>query len=141
MLYFGQAGNISASVLVRTFRVKTGVPGERPTPLPRLVGREYWIITGKYDAHQNPETSPYFIALDVPVSDELPFGPQPYLECGGQCNWEVPGEFGLHGVGGNATKLSSGDPGSSGCIRHSDEDITYLFNIVGGGEKYYVLDE
>lgn len=45
----------------------------------------------KVEAVDNPETAPYFLTLDIPVSDEEPFGPAPYLECDGQCNWVLPG--------------------------------------------------
>lgn len=138
-LYFGMPGEIRESILVRAFKVKTGISEKRPTPLPYLVGREYWTITGKYDSHNNPETAPYFLSLDIPVSVEPPFGPEPYLECNGQCNWETPGAFGLHGVAGNPVRLSSDDPGSSGCIRHSDADITYLYALISAGNRYYVI--
>lgn len=143
-LYLGQPGNQEESELIRKFDVKTGIPGERPTPLPELVGREYWVLTDKMEAFNNPETAPYFLVLDVPTPSEAPFGPSPYLECGGeQCNWELPGYFGLHGVAGNPEKLSPEDPGSSGCIRHSDEDITYLYDLLdpkSGEIRYYVKD-
>lgn len=59
-LYLGEPGDKDNSVLVKTFQVKTGIPLERPTPLPQLVGREYWIITGKRESFENPETAPYF---------------------------------------------------------------------------------
>lgn len=143
-LYLGQPGNQEESELIRKFDVKTGIPGERPTPLPELVGREYWVLTDKMEAFNNPETAPYFLVLDVPTPSEAPFGPSPYLECGGeQCNWELPGYFGLHGVAGNPEKLSPEDQGSSGCIRHSDEDITYLYDLLdpkSGEIRYYVKD-
>lgn len=83
------------------------------------------------------------LTLNIPVSDTEPFGPEPYLECNGQCNWILPGAFGLHGSGGNPEKLSSTDPGSSGCIRHTDEDITYLYNILDHQKaeiRYYIKD-
>lgn len=62
---------------------------------------------------------------------------------GKQCNWNLPGNFGLHGTGGNPSKISPEDPGSSGCIRHSDEDITYLYEILEpekGEIRYYIKD-
>lgn len=138
-LYWGEAGNRSNSDLVREFVVKTGVSGERPTPLPQKLGKNYWKIVKKYPSKENPETAPYFLELDVPIEDGF-FGPVPYDECNGQCSWELPGYFGLHGVNGDLSKLSKDDPGSSGCIRHSDEDITYLYNLlnVDEGVRYYI---
>ena len=142
-LYIGVPGDEKKSQLVKKFTVKTGIPGERPTPLPQLVGREYWIVTKKEEATDNPETSPYFITLDVPVGEEEPYGPQPYLECEGQCNWTIPGAFGLHGVSGDVSRLSAENPGSSGCIRHTDEDITYLYHLLDPSKeeiRYYIND-
>jgi hypothetical protein len=142
-LYKGVPGDISQSALVKTFRVKTGVPGEKPTPLPHLLGRDYWIIIGKMKSDADPETSPYFLTLDVPVSYFEPYGPVPYVECEGQCSWTIPGFFGLHGVGGDNSKLASEDPGSSGCVRHSDQDITYLYNLIDPNReeiRYYIKD-
>ncbi len=152
-LYYGTPGEIHNSLLARMFIVKTGIPGERPTPLPELVdGREYWIITSK-TATDNPETAPYFLTLNVPVREDEPFGPTPYLECngpaspdgglGGQCNWVLPGEFGLHGVNGDMSRLSKENPGSSGCIRHADEDIIFLYNLLDPEKeeiRYYIKD-
>ncbi len=142
-LYKGIPGDKAQSIHVRSFRVKSGIPGERPTPLPQLVGREYWIITDKEEQRNNPETAPYFLTLDVPVSDITPFGPTPYEECNGQCDWILPGAFGLHGTGGNPLKLSDMDLGSSGCIRHSDEEITYLYNLLDPENneiRYYIVE-
>ncbi len=142
-LFLGTPGKENESKLIKTFKVKTGIPNQTPTPLPALLGRKYWIITDEEKSNYNPETAPYFLTLDIPVSEDVPFGPTPYLECNGQCNWNIPGYFGLHGVGGNPTKLSQDDPGSSGCIRHSDEDITYLFNLLDPKKeeiRYYVED-
>lgn len=142
-LYQGIPGDKGKSQLVKTFQVKTGRPGERPTPLPQLMGREYWIITEKHPEPDNPETAPYFITLDVPAPEDPPYGPTPYLECDGQCDWILPGDFGLHGIAGNPEKLSEDDPGSSGCIRHTDEDITYLYNILEPEKeeiRYYIED-
>lgn len=148
-LYRGTPGDSISSTFLRAFRVKTGIPGERPTPLPRLLGREYWLITKKYVA-TDTETAPYFLELDIPVGEEEPFGPSPYFECNGpsskqgeQCNWTVPGAFGLHGIYGDLSRLSEADPGSSGCIRHKDEDITYLYNLLDPEKKpirYYVQE-
>lgn len=129
-LYFGLPNQPERSTLIKTFTVKTGRPGERPTPLPELVGREYWLVTAKTLVEDNPETAPYFITLDVPAPSEPPYGPSPYLECDGQCDWVTYGEFGLHGVNGDLSRLSPEDPGSSGCIRHTDEDITFLYNLL-----------
>lgn len=142
-LFQGIPGNKKQSKLVKTFQVKTGRPGERPTPLPQLLGREYWIIIKKHPEPNNPETAPYFITLDVPAPSEPPYGPSPYLECNGQCDWVRPGDFGLHGVAGQPERLTEKDPGSSGCIRHSDEDITYLYNLLEPEKeeiRYYVED-
>lgn len=143
-LYKGPPGNKVASTLQKTFQVKTGRPGERPTPLPQLIEREYWTIIEGHPESSNPETAPYFLTLDIPGIEQPPYGPVPYTECNGsQCDWVTAGAFGLHGVGGNPSKLSSSDVGSSGCIRHSDDDITYLYNLLdfsGGGIRYYVED-
>ncbi len=142
-LYIGLPGNKEQSTLLKTFDVKSGVPGERPTPLPQLTGREYWILTGKEDSKNNPETAPYFLILDVPGWDTPPYGPVPYTECDGQCDWSVPGQFGLHGINGDATRISRENPGSSGCVRHRDEDITYLYNLLDPSKeeiRYYIQD-
>lgn len=142
-LYKGLPGDKTKSALIKTFRVKTGIPGERPTPLPQLVGRKYWVITEKHPELQSPETAPYFITLDVPAPTSDPFGPMPYEECNGQCNWVRPGAFGLHGVNGDESRLSEENPGSSGCIRHTDQDITYLYNLLNPQKediRYYVED-
>ncbi len=86
-------GDRENSEVVRKFRVKSGIPNDRPTPLPSLVGRKYWLLVDKFDAKNYPETAPYFLKLDVPVTNEDPYGPEPYLECRGQCNWLLPGYF------------------------------------------------
>lgn len=140
-LYFGEAGKASNSQLINIFKVKTGVPKQRPTPLPYLLGREYWLITKKMESKDNPETAPYFLSLDIPVSEEM-FGPVPYLECMGQCNWTIPGEFGLHGINGDQSRLSDENLGSSGCIRHQDLDITYLYNLIDTNKetRYYIIN-
>lgn len=150
-LYKGIPGEKEKSELLRTFIVKSGIPRERPTPLPELVGREYWLITKKYDSKENPETAPYFLELNIPVGEEEPFGPTPYLECkdsptagkNGQCNWILPGAFGLHGINGDLARLSADNPGSSGCIRHRDEDITYLYQHLDltNPVEYYIVDK
>lgn len=142
MLYRGKSGDTTKSVLLKTFVVKTGVPGKKPTPLPSLLGKEYWILTQKLDAHDNTETGPYFLQLNIPYTEEEPYGPAPYLECNGQCNWELPGAFGLHGTGDDPSRLSEENPGSSGCIRHSNEDISYLYNLINSEEevRYYIQD-
>lgn len=142
-LYYGIPDSFEKSKLIRTFKVKTGIPGLKPTPLPRLMGRDYWLIVDKLDASDNPETAPYFLVLDVPVKDQAPYGPIPYLECNGQCDWETPGYFGLHGVAGIPERLSGDNEGSSGCIRHEDRDITYLYKLLDPKThpvRYYVRD-
>lgn len=142
-LYRGIPGDAAKSQLVKTFQVKVGTPGESPTPLPGLVGKRYWTIIDKYSSAENPETAPYFLELDVPGWDTEPYGPTPYEECNGQCFWRLPGEFGLHGVNGDLTRLSEENIGSSGCVRHSDEDITYLYGIIKIEDKvrYYVTED
>ena len=142
-LYKGVPGEQKASRLIKSFIVKTGVKGKKPTPLPQLVGRDYWNIVDKMESFDNPETAPYFLVLDVPVGESEPYGPEPYLECDGQCNWELPGYFGLHGIASDESKLSKNNPGSSGCVRHTDRDITYLYNLFEPKKepiRYYVLD-
>ncbi len=142
-LYYGKMGDVNNSRLVKTFQVKSGNPDSSPTPLPNLLGRDYWLVIKKESSSDNPETAPYFLTLNIPVSKDLPYGPDPYSECDGQCDWVLPGYFGLHGVNGNSLKLSKDDLGSSGCIRHSDEDITYLFNLLDPEKeeiRYYVED-
>lgn len=141
--YKGVPGDAKKSTLLKTFTVKTGVPGEKPTPLPQLVGREYWRIVDEMESFDNPETAPYFLVLDVPIPEEEPYGPEPYLECDGQCNWELPGYFGLHGIASDESKLAAENPGSSGCIRHTDKDITYLYNLLDPKKeeiRYYIFD-
>lgn len=142
-LYFGEFGNTNNSKLVQTFQVKAGIPNSSPTPLPQLLGRDYWLLIKKESSKDNPETAPYFLQLDIPATGEWPYGPVPYEECNGQCDWILPGYFGLHGVNGNLSKLSQDDPGSSGCIRHKDEDITYLYNLLSPESeeiRYYIED-
>lgn len=149
--YYGTPGNKERSELLKTFQVKTGIPKERPTPLPQLIGREYWLLTKKESASDNPETAPYFLTLNVPGIEQEPFGPSPYVECNGptsqrgeQCNWVLPGAFGLHGVNGDETRLGKENPGSSGCIRHTDRDITYLYNLLDPQKeeiRYYIEDK
>lgn len=147
-LYLGVPGKVSDSQLIRTFQVKTGASWS-PTPLPKLVGREYWKIVKKESSELNPDTAPYFLQLDVPTGEEWPYGPVPYTECldslgnNIQCDWIQPGYFGLHGVGGNPYKLSDEDYGSSGCVRHTDADITYLYNLLDPEHeeiRYYIED-
>lgn len=143
ILYFGPPQDIHSSRILNISKVKSGIPHMRPTPLPQLLGKEYWLITGKQDTSGNPETAPYFLTLDIPATDKYPFGPVPYNECTGQCNWVIPGEFGLHGVNGNLSKLSENDPGSSGCIRHADRDIVYLYFLLNPERqqiRYYISE-
>lgn len=143
-LYKGSPGNIKKSSVVKVFSVKTGIPGERPTPLPTFVGKKYWLIIDKQSSKENPETAPYFLTLNIPAPTEFPYGPMPYKECGGeQCDWTLPGAFGLHGIHGDASRLSIENQGSSGCIRHTDADITYLYNLLDPKKeeiRYYIED-
>ncbi len=143
LLYKGVPGSATESALIKSFQVKTGEPGKKPTPLPQLFGREYWIITKKYDTSENLETAPYFIELDIPHTELEPYGPEPYLECDGQCNWELPGPFGLHGVNSDNTRLTHDNLGSSGCIRHTDSDIRYLYELINPDDniRYYIEDK
>ncbi len=143
LLYKGIPGSASESALIKTFQVKAGVPGKKPTPLPQLLGKDYWVITKKYETFENLETAPYFLELNIPQSGEEPYGPEPYLECNGQCNWELPGPFGLHGVNNDNSRLTLDNMGSSGCIRHTNEDITYLYNLIhaNGEVRYYIEDK
>lgn len=148
ILYLGVPGEEHNSRILAKFQVKTGASWS-PTPLPKLVGREYWKIVKKEPSADNPDTAPYFLRLDVPTDENWPYGPVPYTECKDQagnniqCDWVQPGYFGLHGVGGNPQKLSKEDYGSSGCIRHSDTDITYLYELLDPEYeeiRYYVED-
>lgn len=143
-LYFGDAGKKADSFLLKTFKVKVGIAGEKPTPLPQLLQRDYFLIVDKFETADNLETAHYFLTLDIPVSDSEPYGPVPYLECDGQCNWGLPGAFGLHGVAGDEARLSDLDPGSSGCIRNRDEDIAFLYNTLSPKTeeiRYYIYDK
>lgn len=142
LLYHGIPGERENNTLIKQFTVKTGEPGKKPTPLSSIVGREYWNIINAFSTHEHPDTAPYFLTLDIPQSDEEPFGPTPYEECNGQCNWELPGPFGLHGVASDSSKLTKDNPGSSGCIRHTDEDISYLFSLLNNSwpVRYYIQD-
>lgn len=140
ILYVGLPGNVHESFPIGIYRVKTGIPDKRPTPLPLLIGRPYWVITKKYRT-ENPETAPYFLELDVPVSDGPPYGPVPYPECGGACDWVLPGAFGLHGVNGDMKKISQENPGSSGCVRHTDGDIRAMYELLDPEKqeiRYYI---
>ncbi len=141
-LYYGTFGDVNNSQLLKTFQVKAGQTLS-PTPLPNLLGGDYWLLTKKESSAENPDTAPYFLTLDIPSSGEWPYGPTPYLECNGQCDWQMLGYFGLHGINGNLDKLSSKDPGSLGCVRHKDEDITYLYNTLHPDReeiRYYIKD-
>ncbi|MBI2621489.1 MAG: hypothetical protein HYW63_02470 [Candidatus Levybacteria bacterium] len=149
-LYYGIVGDVNNSKIMRKFQVKAGIPGQSPTPLPSLLGRDYWLITKKESSANNLETAPYFLTLDVPVTEDWPYGPVPYEECldfttgeAKQCDWILPGYFGLHGINRNLSKLSDEDLGSFGCVRHSDSDITYLFNLLNPEAeeiRYYIED-
>ncbi len=142
-VYKGVPGDVKNSNLVRMMSVKVGESGKRPTPLPQLSGKKYWRIIDKLSSHDNPETAPYFLTLDIPSSDEWPYGPMPYEECSGQCDWETMGYFGLHGVNGDLSRLSAENPGSSGCVRHRDDDITFLYKLLDPAHeevRYYIQD-
>lgn len=142
-MFYGVMGDRKKSKIVKTFKVKAGIMGERPTPLPQLVGREYWKIIKKESSIDNPETAPYFLQLDIPAPSEYPYGPVSYEECAGQCDWILPGYFGLHGVNGDETRVDAENPGSSGCVRHLDKDITYLYNLLDPENdeiRYYIED-
>lgn len=148
-LYFGKSGDVNNSQLVRTFQVKTGEKSS-PTPLPGLIGKDYWLVVKKESSKDNPDTAPYFLRLNVPGSNEWPYGPSPYLECADeltgekkQCNWGFKGYFGLHGINSDDEKLSKNNKGSNGCIRHSDNDITYLYHLLHPEKeeiRYYIID-
>lgn len=143
-LFQGVPGDRKKSMVVKTFQVKVGIPGERPTPLPRLLGKDYWIIIEKLEQKDNPESAPYFLTLNIPAPTGEPYGPTPYKECHGeQCNWVRAGNFGLHGTAGQPDRLTADDPGSSGCVRHSDKDIAYLYNLLHPKKeeiRYYIED-
>lgn len=143
-LYQGTPGDVASSKLIRTFTVNVGRFQDDPTPLPQKLGRDYWLITSKRASSNTNLLGPYFLSLDIPYLGEFQ-GPQPYLECGEngdeQCFWTTPGDFGLHGVGNTPSRLT--DNGSSGCIRHSNEDITYLNSIINPSNsaiRYYIED-
>lgn len=141
-LYRGVPGDISQSTVIKEFNVNVGIMGERPTPLPKLMGKEYWNLIAKFETTNDPETAPYFLTLDIPAPDTYPYGPMPYEECNGQCDWVRAGPFGLHGIANTPSKLT--DKGSSGCIRHTDEEITYLYNLLNPSNenpiRYYIND-
>jgi lipoprotein-anchoring transpeptidase ErfK/SrfK len=143
LLYQGTPGDSSSSTLIKVFQVKVGIPDQRPTPLPEKLNREYWLITNKFETQDSQETAPYFLTLDIPYSEEFPYGPVPYNECNGQCNWQLPGSFGLHGVASDSSKLAAENLGSSGCIRHHDQDIAFLYQLLDPETKpikYYIQD-
>lgn len=142
-LYFGTSGDVENSTLVKTFDVKSGIPNKAPTPLPNLLGRGYWRIIDKEMQPDSPDIGPHFLTLDIPTTEEWPYGPMPYEECGEQCDWQLPGYFGLHGIGGDQSRLSSENEGSLGCVRHRDEDMAYLYNVLNPKEgeiRYYIED-
>lgn len=143
ILYHGIPGNQQQSKVIKVFKVKSGIPQKRPTPLPELLGQRYWLITDKVKARADKEIGPYFLKLDIPHSEYPPYGPYPYEECSGQCNWELPGAFGLHGVSNDNSKLSEENEGSSGCVRHDDRDIAYLYYLLNPNDRpvrYYIVD-
>src|SRR5688572_20408967 len=63
-LYFGPSGEKSSSQLVKIFKVKSGIPNLKPTPLPKFLGRKYWLITAKSETFDS-QTAPYFLTLDI----------------------------------------------------------------------------
>jgi hypothetical protein len=145
------AGDKGKSKLVKVFDVKPGIPNEAPTPLPKLLNRKYWKIIDREMRPDSPDVGPHFLTLDIPTSGEWPYGPTPYEECldpfdgtqGKQCDWILPGYFGLHGIGGDESRLALDNEGSLGCIRHRDEDITYLYKMLNPKEseiRYYIED-
>lgn len=159
-LYQGKPGDRTNSRIIRSFQINPGWPGQTPTPISTKLGIPYWIIT-TYKTNtadeQKSKLGPYFLSLNIPYNDpgnNCPIngvnkncqGPTPYLECpdraNNQCYWPVPGEFGLHGVGNSISRLT--DEGSNGCIRHSNDDITYLYNLLSKYNReirYYTVDE
>lgn len=152
-LWQGIPGDKNNSKRKEVFDVNPGIPGERPTPLPSKLGKEYFTIKTKretYPEEKNKlEMGNYFLIFDIGLSKEElqkdPFGPSPYNECGAdknsQCNWETPGDFGMHGISGVETKLT--DAGSSGCVRHSDsnmDDLYLLLKDVDYEIRYYIED-
>lgn len=67
------------------------------------------------------------------MGEEEPLGPEWRDPTTGekiQCKGILPGTFGLHGIASDASRLSPENPGSSGCIRHRDEDIIYLYQLL-----------
>jgi len=55
-VYNGVPGDIMHSELIKTFNVKIGIPGKRPTPLPQKLGYAYWVIESEEKVVGNPET-------------------------------------------------------------------------------------
>lgn len=159
-LYQGTPADTAKSKVIRSFQVNPGWPGQTPTPLSTKLGNPYWIIT-QYKINTTDEKKatlgPYFFSLNIPINNPGRNclvngvatdcqGPVPYLECpdmpGSQCYWPVPGDFGLHGIGNDASRLTN--EGSNGCIRHSNEDITYLYNLLSSYNpevRYYIVDQ
>lgn len=152
-LFQGPVGVRDRKYLVREFTVLPGLSGQTPTPVPSKVTptREYWTFNSATLKSPVGDISnggqPGFLKLDIPYDNSLG-GPVPYLECGpsgtSQCNWNTPGAFGLHGVDNNHPLT---DPGSSGCIRHNNTDIQYLYNLLSNVVnnnpntiRYYIED-
>jgi hypothetical protein len=127
--------------------VNPGVDGKSPTPRPDLLGKSYWIITKK-EQNQGDAINlmgPDFLVLNIEYQNEFN-GPLGYNECGpsrnGQCFWPTPGEFGLHGTGNTPSRLT--DSGSSGCVRHSNDSITSIYNLLkneSGEIRYYISED
>lgn len=166
ILYKGEPGVISKSKVVKVSRVNPGSPGKEPTPLPQKVGsQKYWLTTAGLITYR-PENEdayykfgPYFIPLNVPTSYRDPvcaneakakgevtedcYGPK-YEECGAsgaeQCNWLTAGQFAIHGN----NRLD--EEGSAGCVRHMNDDISEIYNLLKAenklvGTRYYVIDD
>ncbi len=147
-LYKGAYGDKTRSKLIRTSVVNPGVAGKSPTPLPSLAGVSYWTVTAKkINPEGDPKNTlgPYFLAFDIPYANQFN-GPLNYKECGAdgasQCFWPEPGEFGLHGVGNVPSRLT--DVGSSGCVRHSNDAITEIYNLLKNEKeeiRYYIIND
>ncbi len=162
ILYKGTPEKITQSQVVKISTINPGSPGDEPTPIPQKLGKKFWSLTGEVRLH--PQDSdptgyekfgPYFIVLDVPFKNQPDpscnnngttdcYGPVPYKECGPsldqQCNWHTPGEFAIHGN----DKLDP--PGSAGCVRHSNTDITEIYDTLNNAKainsntRYYAID-
>lgn len=146
-LYHGVYGDALNSDHVMTSTVNPGIDGKSPTPRPDLLGKSYWVITKK-EQNQGDAINlmgPDFLVLNIDYQNQYN-GPLGYNECGPsrneQCFWPTPGEFGLHGTGDTSSRLT--DSGSSGCIRHSNDAITSIYNLLkneSGEIRYYISED